>query len=65
MSDPEALEELVSHLTRTSRLSPHEVRHLVEEVQSFLADTPENFVRRRTRSDRFAGSSTVDGHRVT
>ena len=55
MSDPEALEELVSHLARTSRLSPQEARHLVEEVLSFLTDTPENFVRRRHRALQAAG----------
>jgi hypothetical protein len=47
MSDPEELEELIGYLTRTSRLSPEEARRLVQEVLSFLWETPGDFVRRR------------------
>ena len=47
MSDPDELGELIAYLVRTSRLSAAEVTHLVGEVLSFLAETPEAFVRRR------------------
>lgn len=47
MSDPTELDELIAHLVRTSRLSAPEAAHLVDEVLSFLAETPEAFVRRR------------------
>ena len=55
MSDLEALEDLVGYLTRTSRLSPLEARHVVDEVLSFLAEAPEDFVRRRHRALQAAG----------
>jgi hypothetical protein len=41
------LDELVDYLTRTSRLDRHEARRLVDEVLAFLAEQPEEFVRRR------------------
>jgi hypothetical protein len=47
MSDPTELEELVAHLVRTSRLTPPEAAKLVDEVLWFLAEQPEDFVRRR------------------
>ena len=47
MSNPEELEELIAYLTRTSRLSPDEVRRVVQEVLGFLDEIPEDFVRRR------------------
>ena len=47
MSDPGELDELIGYLTRTSRLTAHEARRVVEEVLSFLNETPEQFVRRR------------------
>jgi hypothetical protein len=47
MSDLGELEELISYLVRTSRLSPAEATRLVSEVLGFLAETPEAFVRRR------------------
>ncbi|MHB8816213.1 MAG: hypothetical protein ACYDAE_23520 [Steroidobacteraceae bacterium] len=50
MSDPGELEELIAYLTRTSRLSPQEARRVVEDVLSFLRETPEDFVRRRHRA---------------
>ena len=43
MSDLDALEDLVGYLTRTSRLSPLEARHVVDEVLSFLAGPPRRF----------------------
>ena len=47
MSDPGELEELVTYLVRSSRLSTQEARHIVENVLAFLHETPEDFVRRR------------------
>jgi hypothetical protein len=47
MTDWGELEELIGYLGRTSRLSAAEARRLVGEVLSFLAETPEAFVRRR------------------
>ena len=40
MSDPEALEGRVSDLTRTGRLPLQEALRVVNEVLSFLAETP-------------------------
>src|SRR5918993_3805386 len=47
MADPEELEELVAFLVRTSPLSAPQARRVVGEVLSFLAETPEAFIRRR------------------
>jgi hypothetical protein len=47
MSDLDELEELIAYLVRTSRLSAAEATHVVGEVLSFLAETPEAFIRRR------------------
>ncbi|MGH8317020.1 MAG: hypothetical protein ACREUL_03450 [Steroidobacteraceae bacterium] len=57
MSDPGELEELIAYLTRTSRLSLEEARRVVEEVLSYLKETPEDFVRRRHRALQAAGCS--------
>jgi hypothetical protein len=47
MSDLAELQELISYLSRTTHLSPSEAARVVNEVLSFLAETPESFVRRR------------------
>ena len=47
MSDPGELEELITYLARSSRLSPQEARRILENVLAFLHETPEDFVRRR------------------
>jgi hypothetical protein len=47
MSDLGELEDLIAYLVRTSRLSAPEATRVVAEVLSFLADTPEAFIRRR------------------
>jgi hypothetical protein len=47
MSDPGELEELVTYLVRSSRLSPEEARRILENVLAFLHETPEDFARRR------------------
>jgi hypothetical protein len=50
MSDSGELEELVAYLTRSTRLSSPEARRVVEEVLTFLNETPGEFVRRRHRA---------------
>ncbi len=50
MHEPSELPELVAYLVRTSRLTPSEAARLVDEVLTFLADRPEDFVRRRHRA---------------
>jgi hypothetical protein len=47
MSDLAELQELITYLTRTTRLSEAEATRVVNEVLSYLAETPESFVRRR------------------
>jgi hypothetical protein len=47
MSDPGELEELITYLVRSSRLSPEEARRILENVLGFLHETPEDFVCRR------------------
>jgi hypothetical protein len=42
MSEPAELAELVAYLVRTSRLSPSEAVHLVDETLSFLNERPRN-----------------------
>jgi hypothetical protein len=59
MSDPGELEELIAYLTQTSRLLPKEARRVIEEVLSFLQETPADFVRRRHRALQVAGLSNA------
>ena len=47
MSDLGELQELVTYLVRTSRLTPAEARRVVGEVIAFLDETPDAFIRRR------------------
>jgi hypothetical protein len=47
MSDLGELQELVTYLVRTSRLTPAEARRVVGEVMAFLDETPDAFIRRR------------------
>lgn len=55
MAEPVELDELVVHLVRASRLTPAEAAKLVDEVLSFLAEQPEEFVRRRHRALQLEG----------
>lgn len=57
MTDLAELQELVAYLTRTTRLSPAEATRVVSEVLSFLAETPEGFVRRRHHALQAEGLS--------
>ena len=41
------LEDLITHLTQTSRLEPNEARRVVREVLAYCSETPEEFVIRR------------------
>lgn len=47
MSDLGELQELVTYLVRTSRLTPAEARRVVDEVMAFFDETPDAFIRRR------------------
>jgi len=47
MPDPDDLRELIDYLARTSRLTTAEAERLVNEVLTFLGETPEAFIRRR------------------
>ena len=47
MSDLGELQELVTYLVRTSRLTPAEARRVVGEVMALLDETPDAFIRRR------------------
>jgi hypothetical protein len=49
MSEPAEVEDLLSYLVRTSRMSRAEAMRLVDEVLSFLDERPEEFVCRRHR----------------
>jgi hypothetical protein len=59
MSDLGEFQELITYLTRTSRLSPAEAQRVVAEVLSFLQETPEEFVRRRHRALQAEGLSNT------
>lgn len=49
MSDQTELADLVAYLVRSSRFTPAEAHRFVEEVVSFLDESPEEFVCRRHR----------------
>jgi hypothetical protein len=55
MAEPVELDDLVAHLVRASRLTPAEAAKLIDEVLSFLAEQPEEFVRRRHRALQLEG----------
>lgn len=57
MSDLAELQELIAYLVRTTRLTPPEATRVVNEVLSFLAETPESFVRRRHHALQAEGLS--------
>jgi hypothetical protein len=47
MPDHTELSDLIAYLTRSSRLTASESTHIVNEVLAFLAETPEDYIRRR------------------
>jgi len=55
MLDPSDIEDLVSHLTRTSRLAQGEAARVVADVLAFLDETPEAYIRRRHLALQAAG----------
>ena len=60
MSDPADLEELVGYLARTTRLTAPEAARVVNEMLTFLAETPEAFIRRRHRALQAEGLSNPE-----
>jgi hypothetical protein len=59
MSDLDELQELVRYLIRTTRLTPQEVARVVNEVLSFLDETPEAFIRKRHHALQAEGLSNA------
>lgn len=57
MPDPGELQDLITYLSRTSRLSSQEAHRLVEEVLNYFQETPEDFVCRRHRALQAEGLS--------
>lgn len=47
MSDAGDLDDLVAHVARSSGLDPSQARRIVDDVLSYLGESPEDFVRRR------------------
>ena len=47
MSDAGDLDDLVAHVARSSGLAPSQARRIVDDVLTYLAESPEDFVRRR------------------
>ena len=41
------LDDLVAHVARSSALDPSQARRIVDDVFSYLSESPEAFVRRR------------------
>ena len=60
MSEPTELSDLVAYLVRTSRLTRSDAVRLVDEVLSFLAERPEEFVCRRHRALQAEGLSNSE-----
>ena len=60
MSDLADLEELVGYLARTTRLTAPEAARVVNEVLTFLAETPETFIRRRHHALQAEGLSNPE-----
>ena len=55
MSDGLELQDLVTYLARTSRLTSAEIARLVAEVLAFLDESAEEFIRRRHRELQHEG----------
>jgi hypothetical protein len=55
MLDPGDLEDLVAYVARSSSLDPSQARRLIDDVLSYLAESPKDFVRRRHRALQRAG----------
>jgi len=47
MADAGDLDDLVAYVARSSGLEPSQARRIVDDVLSYLSESPEDFVRRR------------------
>ena len=47
MADAGDLDDLVAYVARSSALAPSQARRIVDDVLSYLSESPEAFVRRR------------------
>jgi hypothetical protein len=47
MSGPNDLDDLVAYVGRSSGLDPHMARRIVDDVLSYLGESPQVFVQRR------------------
>ena len=47
MSEASDLDELTAYVARSSGLEPAQARRIVDDVLSYLSESPEDFVRRR------------------
>jgi hypothetical protein len=47
MSDAGDLDDLVAHVARSSGLDPSQARRIVDDVLTYLGESPEDFIRRR------------------
>jgi len=47
MSDPSDLDDLAAYVARSSGLDPSTARRIVDDVLSYLGESPEQFVQRR------------------
>lgn len=47
MSDAGDLDDLVAYVARSNALGPSQARRIVDDVLSYLGETPEAYVRRR------------------
>lgn len=60
MPDQADLDELIAYLARTTRLTPAQAARVVNEVISFMHETPEAFIRRRHLALQSAGHSNSE-----
>lgn len=47
MSEASDLDDLVAYVARSSGLPPSQARRIVDDVLSYMAESPEAFIRRR------------------
>ena len=60
MSDQPEFDELLDYLVRTSRLTRPEAARVVNEVLSFMDETPEDYIRRRHFALQSEGYSNAE-----
>lgn len=59
MSEQSELTELANYLVRTTRLTAAEASKVIDEVLSFMNETPDEFIRRRHLALQAQGSSNA------